>query len=145
MFIIVNQSKLCRLTQEFHSNWTNYQAKKVTAKPCAYFDSRSVEIVNIVWKEAQSYIHSNLSKVGNILTTIQIHNMTVTKFRVETMLSEIRCSFLFLWVNIQHIYDLRLDSICRYTGWAYLIFVIFLHEQNFWIIKFTPKNANFSR
>ena len=23
----------------------------------------------------------------------------------------------------------------------YLIFVIFLHEQNFWRIKFTPKNA----
>ena len=28
---------------------------------------------------------------------------------------------------------------------AYLIFVIFLHKQNFWRIKFTPKNANFSR
>ena len=28
---------------------------------------------------------------------------------------------------------------------AYLIFVIFLHWQNFWSIKFTPKNANFSR
>ena len=28
---------------------------------------------------------------------------------------------------------------------AYLIFVIFLHWQNFWRIKFTPKNANFSR
>ena len=28
---------------------------------------------------------------------------------------------------------------------AYLIFVIFLHGQNFWIIKFTPKNANFLR
>ena len=27
----------------------------------------------------------------------------------------------------------------------YLIFIIFLHGQNFWIIKFTPKNANFSR
>ena len=27
----------------------------------------------------------------------------------------------------------------------YLIFVIFLHEQNFWRIKFTPKNANFLR
>ena len=27
----------------------------------------------------------------------------------------------------------------------YLIFVIFLHWQNFWRIKFTPKNANFSR
>ena len=26
---------------------------------------------------------------------------------------------------------------------AYLIFVIFLHRQNFWRIKFTPKNANF--
>ena len=29
--------------------------------------------------------------------------------------------------------------------WAYLIFVIFLHGQNFWRIEFTPKNANFSR
>ena len=28
--------------------------------------------------------------------------------------------------------------------WAYLIFVIFLHEQNFWRIEFTPKNAKFS-
>ena len=28
---------------------------------------------------------------------------------------------------------------------SYLIFVIFLHEQNFWRIKFTLKNANFSR
>ena len=28
---------------------------------------------------------------------------------------------------------------------SYLIFVIFLHGQNFWRIKFTPKNANFSR
>ena len=28
---------------------------------------------------------------------------------------------------------------------AYLIFVIFLHWQNFWSIKFTPKYANFSR
>ena len=28
---------------------------------------------------------------------------------------------------------------------AYLIFVIFLHGQNFWRIKCTPKNANFSR
>ena len=27
----------------------------------------------------------------------------------------------------------------------YLIFVIFLHGQNFWRIKFTPKNANFPR
>ena len=27
---------------------------------------------------------------------------------------------------------------------TYLIFVIFLHVQNFWRIKFTPKNANFS-
>ena len=27
----------------------------------------------------------------------------------------------------------------------YLIFVIFLHSQIFWRIKFTPKNANFSR
>ena len=27
----------------------------------------------------------------------------------------------------------------------YLIFVIFLHGQNFWRIKFTPKNANFLR
>ena len=27
----------------------------------------------------------------------------------------------------------------------YLIFVFFLHGQNFWRIKFTPKNANFSR
>ena len=27
---------------------------------------------------------------------------------------------------------------------AYLIFVIFFHRQNFWRIKFTPKNANFS-
>ena len=27
----------------------------------------------------------------------------------------------------------------------HLIFVIFLHRQNFWRIKFTPKNANFSR
>ena len=26
---------------------------------------------------------------------------------------------------------------------AYLIFVIFLHRQNFWRIKFTQKNANF--
>ena len=26
-----------------------------------------------------------------------------------------------------------------------LIFVIFLHGQNFWRVKFTPKNANFSR
>ena len=31
------------------------------------------------------------------------------------------------------------------TQKAYLIFVIFLHGQNFWRIKFTPKNANFSR
>ena len=30
-------------------------------------------------------------------------------------------------------------------AWTYLIFVIFLHWQNFWRIKFTPKNANFSR
>ena len=29
--------------------------------------------------------------------------------------------------------------------WPYLIFVIFLHGQIFWKIKFTPKNANFSR
>ena len=28
---------------------------------------------------------------------------------------------------------------------AYLIFVIFLHGKNFLIIKFSPKNANFSR
>ena len=28
---------------------------------------------------------------------------------------------------------------------SYLIFAIFLHGQNFWRIKFTPKNANFSR
>ena len=28
---------------------------------------------------------------------------------------------------------------------AYLIFVIFLHSQFFWRIKFTPKNANFLR
>ena len=28
---------------------------------------------------------------------------------------------------------------------SYLIFVIFLHGQNFWRIKFTPKNSNFSR
>jgi len=27
----------------------------------------------------------------------------------------------------------------------YLIFVIFLHSQIFWWIKFTPKNANFLR
>ena len=27
----------------------------------------------------------------------------------------------------------------------YLIFVIFLHRHNFWKIKLTPKNANFSR
>ena len=27
---------------------------------------------------------------------------------------------------------------------TYLIFVIFLHRQNFWRRKFTPKNANFS-
>lgn len=80
-------------------------AKKVTAKPCAFFDSRSVEIVNIVWKEAQSYIHSNLSKVGNILTTIQIHNMTVTKFRVETMLSEIRCSLMSIIVFLICFYE----------------------------------------
>ena len=31
------------------------------------------------------------------------------------------------------------------THHPYLIFVIFLHMQNFWRIKFTPKNANFSR
>ena len=30
-----------------------------------------------------------------------------------------------------------------WTGLPYLIFVIFLHRQNFWRIKFTPKNANF--
>ena len=30
-------------------------------------------------------------------------------------------------------------------GDAYLIIVIFLHWHNFWRIKFTPKNANFSR
>ena len=29
--------------------------------------------------------------------------------------------------------------------YTYLIFVIFLHGQNFWRIKFAPKNANFSR
>ena len=28
---------------------------------------------------------------------------------------------------------------------AYLIFVIFLHSQIFWRIKFTPKNTNFLR
>ena len=28
---------------------------------------------------------------------------------------------------------------------TYLLFVIFLHRQNFWRIKFTPKSANFSR
>ena len=27
---------------------------------------------------------------------------------------------------------------------TYLIFVIFLHRQNFWRVEFTPKNANFS-
>ena len=32
-----------------------------------------------------------------------------------------------------------------YSQCAYLIFVIFLHGQNFWRKKFTPKNANFSR
>ena len=29
--------------------------------------------------------------------------------------------------------------------WSYLRFVIFLHGQNFWRVKFTPKNTNFSR
>ena len=33
---------------------------------------------------------------------------------------------------------------CLHLLVAYLIFVIFLHKQNFWRI-FTPKNANFSR
>ena len=74
------------------------QAKKVTARQCAFFDSRSVEIVKIVWKEAQLFIHSKLSKVGGILTTMLIHNMTVTKFRVQTMLSAMRCSLMAIIV-----------------------------------------------
>ena len=36
-------------------------------------------------------------------------------------------------------------NLIGYLLGSYLIFVIFLHRQNFWIIKFTPKNANFSR
>ena len=36
-------------------------------------------------------------------------------------------------------------NLIGYLLGSYLIFVIFLHGQNFWIIKFTPKNANFSR
>ena len=31
----------------------------------------------------------------------------------------------------------------EYHAYSYLIFVIFLHGQNFWRVKFTPKNANF--
>ena len=29
---------------------------------------------------------------------------------------------------------------CSSISWTYLIFVIFLHRQNYWRIKFTPKN-----
>ena len=39
----------------------------------------------------------------------------------------------------------RKDEVERVRVKTYLIFVIFLHGQNFWKIKFTPKNANFSR
>ena len=31
--------------------------------------------------------------------------------------------------------------LARFSSYSYLIFVIFLHRQNFWRIKFTPKNA----
>ena len=42
------------------------------------------------------------------------------------------------------------EKIARNQAWtryhmSYLIFVIFSHEQKFWRIKFTLKNANFSR
>ena len=77
----------------------------MTARQCAFFDSRSVEIVKIVWKEAQLFIHSKLSKVGGILTTILTHNMTVTKFRVETILSEIRCSLMAIIVFLICFYE----------------------------------------
>ena len=43
-------------------------------------------------------------------------------------------------------YDISVS--CRFsfqTLQTYLIFVIFLHEQNFWRIKFTLKNANILR
>ena len=77
----------------------------MTARQCAFFDSRSVEIVKIVWKEAQLFIHSKLSIVGGILTKVLIHNMTVTKFRVETMLTEIRCSLMAIIVFLICLYD----------------------------------------
>ena len=43
--------------------------------------------------------------------------------------------------------NLRTGGLIPPNYWQppYLIFVIFLHKQNFWRLKFTPKNANFSR
>ena len=39
----------------------------------------------------------------------------------------------------------RKDEVERVRVKTYLIFVIFLHGQSFWRMKFTPKNANFLR
>ena len=53
-------------------------------------------------------------------------------------------------VGTTHKYELKDKDRFRLTARpklynTYLIFVIFLHGQNFWRIKFTPKNANVSR
>ena len=50
-----------------------------------------------------------------------------------------------MFVDNSEVVDIiKLLANCKLVD-TYLIFVIFLHGHNFWRIKFTPKNANFSR
>ena len=50
------------------------------------------------------------------------------------------------WFFVSFKWVMRATEVGRLNMFSYLIFVIFLHKQNFWRIKFTPKKrANYDK
>ena len=88
-------------------------------------------------------IQKNFSKDGKnlIVITFMIINVSAlicTLYKVLTCQLNAR-----YWVFSDSNLHLGLFALFANTHTSYLSF--FLHWQNFWKIKFTPKNANFSR
>ena len=95
-------------------------------------------------------------QAGQIKVTLQVTNqqghqdifLCYARISVisKLQISKIRYDIYLCHARITVITRLQItDHIQQGHIQAYLIFVIFLHWQNFWKIKFTPKNANFSR
>ena len=125
------EKKKLEISQNF---WRNPSESHLLARSQCCQWIRRDWTVDLPWRSDCASALPPLLVVIVVVTIVMFVISLVTKMMVDIVVTK-------MMVVISLVTNMMVDIMVTHT--SYLSF--FLHGQNFWIIKFTPKNANFSR